>query len=202
MRTADPHAPTKEKLIKAGVKLMLAKGFTATSVDEIIAEARSTKGSFFHFFKSKEDLGKAALERYVRDYQECLRSLMPAKPMDAATRALARIDAAIEVFRDPAAPKSCLLGNFSQELAQTRPEIRALCAQWFTVTNEGLERDLADAGVPRAREVSNLFASVVEGSLILVKAKNDASIAVENLIRIKSYVAALLRARKGKGAAR
>src|SRR6267378_7557597 len=55
---------TKRKLVDAGVKLMRAHGFNATTVDEICAAAGVTKGGFFHYFKSKDDLASAAVTRF------------------------------------------------------------------------------------------------------------------------------------------
>ena len=66
MRTAQTHSPTKEKLLEAAQQLMLAKGFPATTVDEICEAAGFTKGSFFHYFESKEHLGKEVLDRFYQ----------------------------------------------------------------------------------------------------------------------------------------
>src|SRR3982751_3084934 len=64
-RTTTTEVPeTKRKLVDAGVQLMRSRGFNATTVDHICASARVTKGGFFHYFKSKEDLGAAALSRF------------------------------------------------------------------------------------------------------------------------------------------
>ena len=65
MRTRQENPATREKLLETAQHLMLAKGYTATSVEEICEAADLTKGSFFHYFASKEDLGKAVLDRYV-----------------------------------------------------------------------------------------------------------------------------------------
>src|SRR5437588_558763 len=46
-------SPARERLLDAAQRLMLARGFAATSVDEICAAAKLTKGSFFHYFESK-----------------------------------------------------------------------------------------------------------------------------------------------------
>jgi TetR/AcrR family transcriptional repressor of nem operon len=55
-RTDTNQLPeTKRKLVDAGVALMRQRGFSATTVDDICAEAGVTKGGFFHYFKSKED---------------------------------------------------------------------------------------------------------------------------------------------------
>ena len=65
---------TKRKLVDAGVKLMRAHGFNATTVDEICAAAGVTKGGFFHYFKSKDDIVKSAAVRfhecYAKAYQD------------------------------------------------------------------------------------------------------------------------------------
>ncbi|MBI4490372.1 MAG: TetR/AcrR family transcriptional regulator, partial [Deltaproteobacteria bacterium] len=63
-KVARPHSSTQERLLDASQQLMLAKGFVATTVDEICEAAGVTKGSFFHYFKSKEDLGKSVLDRF------------------------------------------------------------------------------------------------------------------------------------------
>ena len=55
---------TKRRLLDAATGLMMQQGFTATSVDEICEQAKLTKGSFFHYFKSKEEIGEGALDHY------------------------------------------------------------------------------------------------------------------------------------------
>lgn len=192
MRTADPHAPTKEKLLDAAVELMLAQGFEATSVDEIIAAAGATKGSFFHFFKSKEELAKAALERFVSRRVALFESAPFHKETDPRARVLGWIDAAIMAFQDPSTPKSCLLGNFSQELAPTHPGFQSLCAESFSRSTAGLARDLAAAGCRDPQRLADLFMSIIQGSLIMVKAKRDVTIGVANLRHLRSYLEGLL----------
>src|SRR5260370_13229419 len=64
-RTQIKQLPeTKRKLLDAGVSLMRHRGFNATTVDEVCAEAGVTKGGFFHYFKSKDDLATAAVDRF------------------------------------------------------------------------------------------------------------------------------------------
>ncbi|MGH2670894.1 MAG: TetR/AcrR family transcriptional regulator, partial [bacterium] len=64
MRTTPATPPSKARLLDAAERLMLAKGFEATTVDEICGAAKLTKGGFFHYFHSKEDLGRQLLERF------------------------------------------------------------------------------------------------------------------------------------------
>src|SRR3989338_3643231 len=70
VRTAQSDSPTKDRLLDAAKRLMLAKGFAATTVDEICEGAKLTKGSFFHYFESKDQLGKVLLERFCAEGQQ------------------------------------------------------------------------------------------------------------------------------------
>lgn len=56
---------TRTRILDAAERLVTDNGFAATSVDQVIAEARSSKGAFFHHFSSKADLGEQLVERYV-----------------------------------------------------------------------------------------------------------------------------------------
>ena len=55
---------TKRKLVEAGVDLMRKQGFNATTVDDICAAAGVTKGSFFHYFKTKQEVAQAAMSSF------------------------------------------------------------------------------------------------------------------------------------------
>lgn len=59
--SARNPAETRQKLVSAAKDLVLRQGFSGTGVDQICLDAGVTKGAFFHHFKSKEDIGKAAL---------------------------------------------------------------------------------------------------------------------------------------------
>ena len=59
----QPEA-TRNKLIEATQSLVLKRGFNATTVDDICAEAGVTKGSFFHHFENKDDIGLAAVRAW------------------------------------------------------------------------------------------------------------------------------------------
>lgn len=167
---------------------MLTQGFTATSIDEIIEDARTTKGSFFHFFKSKEDLGKVALDRFVCGQLEKFKSAPFHKERDPRRKVLRRIDVSIAIFKDSSLPKSCLLGNFSQELAATNSEFQSICAKMFSLAAEEFARDLKAAGCRDPVGLANMYHSIIQGSLILGKAKQDAHVGIENLKHFKQYI--------------
>lgn len=56
---------TRERILDAAEHLVIENGFAATSVDQVLAAAPTSKGAFFHHFGSKLDLARALTERYV-----------------------------------------------------------------------------------------------------------------------------------------
>jgi TetR/AcrR family transcriptional regulator, transcriptional repressor for nem operon len=57
--------PTRERILQVAERLMTEQGYSATPVDQVIAESGSSKGAFFHHFSSKADLAVRLVERYV-----------------------------------------------------------------------------------------------------------------------------------------
>jgi TetR/AcrR family transcriptional repressor of nem operon len=58
------HQDTRERILAIGECLILARGFSALGLSELLSKAEVPKGSFYHYFRSKEDFGVALLERY------------------------------------------------------------------------------------------------------------------------------------------
>lgn len=198
MKTKTIQMPAKEKLLDAAQGLMLAKGYTATTVDEICKEAGLTKGSFFHYFESKEDLGKAALDRFSGAMFQMMKDAPFNKREDPLKRVFGFLDFMLEIAKNPAIPKSCLIGNFSQELSGTHPEIRSLCEGYFSQWSEALKKDLDEAKRRYKTKISfnslslaDHFISAMEGSLILAKAKQETRVIEESIIHLKQYLKSL-----------
>src|SRR5258708_36112840 len=112
MKKADGDSPTKQKLLDAAQELMLVKGFTATSVDEVCEAAGLTKGSFFHYFESKEHLGKVVAERFHASMGQMFASAPFYQAKDPLDRVFGRVDFLIELTRRPHGAMGCLLGMF------------------------------------------------------------------------------------------
>lgn len=198
MRKSQPDSPTKQKLLAAAQNLMLAKGFTATTVDEVCESAGLTKGSFFHYFETKETLGKAVLDRYVSTMFQAIKTAPFLKNDDPLQRIYGYVGFLIEMSRNPATQSGCLLGTFSQELSDAHPDIRKACAQHFVHWANVLRLDLESAKAKYARRkrwdpaaLAEHIISVLEGSLILAKAKQDYGVVERNLMHLKQYLTIL-----------
>jgi len=196
-RTAQVDSPTKERLLGAAQELMLAKGFAATTLDEICEAAKLTKGSFFHYFESKDDLGRQLLERFCADGQKLHQGFCGTET-DPLKRVYHYLDSAAKMATDPSMSKGCLLGMFAQELCDLNPDIRERCEQgfenWATMFGEELAKAKAKYAPKKSfdpQELAEHLIAVMEGSMILGKAKHDMRVMAKHLRHFKAYVKSL-----------
>ena len=179
---------SRTRLLDAAVHLIRAKGYAATAVDEICHEAGVTKGSFFHHFKSKDDLALAA----VAHWEAKTASLFAAAPYHRAPDPLARLLDYLD-FRDAIltgelADYTCLLGTLVQETYATHPEIRVACEQAWSAHITELTRDVeaarqlyAPTASWSAMRVATYIQAVLQGSFIFAKARQGPEVVRENL---------------------
>src|SRR5512132_128654 len=69
-------AATRDQILNAASRLIHVQGYQSTSLDDVLRESGVGKGNFYYYFKSKEDLGYAIIDRLVRGFLE--RTLEPA----------------------------------------------------------------------------------------------------------------------------
>ncbi len=185
---------TKEKLLEAAQTLMLSKGYPATTVDEICELSSVSKGSFYHLFDSKEELGLAVLEAFQVRNQRLINAGPQAHVADPVDRALQLLEhlmaAAGEMWGD-----GCLLGSFALDLADTHPVIRKAVSEKFRQVAEALAEGMGplgrEGGHPDAlsgAELAEQFIVVVEGALVLAKAHKDWSYVTRALERFQKEV--------------
>jgi len=190
---------TKRKLVEASVGLMRKQGFNATTVDDICSAAGVTKGSFFHYFKSKQDVAEVAVatfrESKIRDFANApFRKL--ADPLD---RVFGRLDFVLGSTGGAGdLTKGCLIGMFAQELASTNPDLRGICQAAFLRTAADIEADLTAAKVlhaPQAdfdpKKISLFYVSTIQGGLLMAKAGESNAVLRDNIEQFRSYVQGL-----------
>jgi TetR/AcrR family transcriptional repressor of nem operon len=66
--TTSDTVDVRENILSTGQRIMAGKGFSAVGLNEILAAAGVPKGSFYHYFGSKDAFGEALLEAYFDDY--------------------------------------------------------------------------------------------------------------------------------------
>jgi TetR/AcrR family transcriptional repressor of nem operon len=173
---ATTRTDTRNALVWCGTELLTERGFQITGIDEVLKRVGVPKGSFYHYFKSKDHFGHAVIDNYETYY---------AKKMD-------------RIFNDPSQTplqrlvnftvnakngmvkfdfkRGCLIGNLGQELAaldtQFRERLEAVLVSWekrvAECLNEAIETgELAQGQDPQA--LSRFFWVGWEGAILRSK---------------------------------
>jgi TetR/AcrR family transcriptional repressor of nem operon len=198
-RPANPDPESRRVLLGAATRLMLAKGFAATSLDDVCRAAHLTKGSIFHYFASKEELGAAVLDEYLARVLEELEGVRAALSEPVA-RLAASLDFLAEASQVYPLKQGCLLGRFSLELSETHPRIRARCARYFEQWLRAIAADLEEAGArpARARSLAEHTLAVFEGAIVIARASGDAGTVRRALALEKEHILRTLETKGGK----
>ena len=135
----------KQQLTDRAIALFRAKGYSATSIDEIVKACGITKGSLYYHFRSKEELALAAMDQVHRHFEDHVFSLITAVEAPGAAE-LAAFDRAVETFFLDH-PDGCLLANLSLEIGATsepfKERIRRFFEDWRACYAKVFARTLA-----------------------------------------------------------
>lgn len=200
-----PMAAARQKLLEAALAVIRAKGYAATTVDQLYAEAGVAKGAFFPHFKTTEALGVAA----AKHWSERTGALFDAAPYhrhaDPLDRFLGYIDFRKQSLTGKVPQFTCLVGTMVQEVYETCPKIRDACNASISTQAAKLEADIAAAMKDHhiragwtAQSLALQTQAVLQGAFILAKTKGSADIAAESVDHLRRYVELLFQPATGK----
>lgn len=197
MATQAQHE-SKTKLLNAALHVIRVKGYAATTVDDICHAASVTKGSFFHHFKSKDELALAAAAHFSAITENFFAAAPYHQPQDPLERLLGYVDFRASIMGGELPDYTCLLGTLVQEAYSTHPDIRAACDKGMSTHIAALASDIEAAKqryVPdatwSAESVGYFIQSVLQGAFIFAKAKQTTDVAHESLTHLRRYLEAL-----------
>jgi TetR/AcrR family transcriptional regulator, transcriptional repressor for nem operon len=186
---------SKAKLLNAALNVIRTKGYAATTVDDICDAAGVTKGSFFHHFKSKDDLALSAAAFWGEMTERFFASAPYHQSKDPLRRLLGYVDFRAKILQGDLPDYTCLLGTLVQETYATHPDIRAACDKGMSTHIAIVTRDVKAAkrlyapDAPwSAESVGAFIQTVLQGAFIFAKAKQSPEVVRESLAHLRRYL--------------
>lgn len=170
------RANKRNDLIQAGTQVIIQKGYSAASLNEILTLAGVPKGSFYYYFASKDDFGLAIIDDFASRYQQKLKSILADERFSPLTRLRHYFEAGITAMEVCQCTSGCLIGNLAQELSAQnelfRDRLNQVFADWEACFAECLEAaceagELIDNG--HLTDLAKFILSSWEGAILQAK---------------------------------
>lgn len=172
---------TRDRLLEAGLTLLLEHGYNDLGIQALLKRTDTPKGSFYHYFTSKEDFALQVIDRYMDEVHLGLDASLG----DAALSPLERARRFFELSRDKYQRDGymgCMLGGLGQELsgvnATFASKIEACFSEIVLRIATCLEEARHQGEIPRdsdPRELANLLLNCWEGAALRSRLLRDPS---------------------------
>jgi TetR/AcrR family transcriptional repressor of nem operon len=196
---ANRAEATRERLLDAAKKLVMAKGFAGTSIDDVLSQTGLTKGAFFHHFKGKADLARELVKRYavndLKMFQEFDRQSREASedPLEQVVEFLKIFETYISNSEDPA--PGCMYAVYTYESRQFDPDVLDFISdtlrQWTSIYVRKFQEvmDKYPPALPVSpRQLAEMIVSVIEGGLVLQRAHGDTDTTRRQSEQFRNYL--------------
>jgi TetR/AcrR family transcriptional repressor of nem operon len=121
---SDVRNNTRGEIINKGAQLIHAQGYKATGIQQILDVAGIPKGSFYFYFKSKDDFGCAVIDHFTDTIGKIFTSHLHDDRLTPLERLKKLLNYYESAFKQSGATLGCPIGNLSLELADANEELR------------------------------------------------------------------------------
>lgn len=190
---------SRERILATAQAIILEKGFSATSIDDIIQSAAITKGGFFYHFSDRNELARALVARYLDEDEEVFNGLF-AQADRLSEDPLHQLLIFLKLLADSMGEMEqthpgCLVASFTYEARQLEAEVHEMIKsgvlRWRKLFVDRLEK--ISAKYPPRMEIdietlADTFAAIIEGGIILSRIFGDNRHVINQLLGYRSYL--------------
>lgn len=202
-------ADTRERLLDAAHASVVAKGFGATSIEELIAETGLSKSGFFYHFPDKTALARALLERYLAEDEKVYDAIF-ARARDLVDDPLQVLLVGLRLLADamadmPTGHPGCLVAvscYYERLFDREIQEINRQGALMWRRRFRGYFDEIAAVHRPRAEidgdDFADMISTVLEGGIVMAKALDDPGVLPRQILVMRAMVRLLFEAPAGR----
>ena len=200
------HSPTfpsvntrRSQILDAAAVLIGRQGYSATSIDDVIKESRlSGKSHFYHYFRSKEELGFEVLDRQFESFAERGLAILREPMIDPVERLHLFIDSLVAAHAERGCRGGSPFGTLAAEMADAHEGFRLRIAHVFVRWASQIQSLLWDARPQLLDDVdavrlSRFIIAALEGGLMMSRVKRDIVVMEGIALDLKRFIAMHMR---------
>lgn len=198
---------TRDRLVESALFLFWEQGYAATGIAQILERAKANAGSFYHFFKRKEDLLLAVLQLYI----DSLDAVVVQPVLSRLSDPIDRIFGILEFYRRNLLATGCTygcpIGRLALEIPGESVQVHRRLADNFDGWTAAIERCLEDAKNRLAqgtnlKTLSVFVLTVMEGGVMQSRAHRDIAPFDASVAHLREYLRLLVSSGKQKNKAK
>lgn len=174
--TSTPLNETHEQLLKVGWDVVMEKGFHHASINDITSAAGVPKGSFYYYFKSKEDFGLALIQYYSCDYLENLERVRDMSDLSGYEKLLRLFRTDMDDLAKKEYKGGCIVEKIGHELAgqveSFRLSVQEIHTRWLNSLIALFEEGQEDGSITKdvsAHDLVQFTRYCIEGAMAKAK---------------------------------
>ncbi len=136
---------TRDRILRTGADIVHLKGFNNTGLQEILDAAQVPKGSFYNYFKNKEDFGLAVVDYYDQHFAYLAKTILEDFSIPPVQRISRVLDGFDDFFKAHDFTYGCPIGNLAQEMGDLSPTFRTRLKKALNSMVQAYARVLAEA---------------------------------------------------------
>ncbi|PKN33889.1 MAG: TetR family transcriptional regulator [Deltaproteobacteria bacterium HGW-Deltaproteobacteria-19] len=156
---------TKNHILQTAKGIILSKGYAAVGLNEILSTAGVPKGSFYHYFKSKEDFGVELLQSYLDEHKEFLKAILLDERVEPFERIMSLFDLYRAGHEEHQCQQLCLVAKLGSEVSDLSESMRAAQSKgikrWLEVyeccIREGQEKGSINRNIDAAAAAALIY---------------------------------------------
>ncbi len=187
------HDNTRQHILETGHRIIAGKGFASVGLNEILTSAGVPKGSFYHYFESKEQYGQALLQEYFDHYLSSIDELLLVEGMSGYERLMAYWQRWLDANCDACTDQKCLVVKLSGEVADLSDAMRITLRdgtdQVVARITRLIEAGISDASLPalEAKSTAQMLYQLWLGASLLGKLHRNSN-ALDNAMKFTQQV--------------
>jgi TetR/AcrR family transcriptional repressor of nem operon len=189
---------TKERILEAAEELMLTKSFHSVGLNEILSAVKVPKGSFYHYFNSKEQFGVELISHYVTEHTTRLRKFFATKDSTALQKFVDYWGYSIGLMTQGDCQQCCLVAKLGLEVANFSEPMRAVLAaglkNWRRIYEQALRDGQADGSIRKELDPAEAAAAIQDtwqGALQRMQVEKSVSPLRSAARFLRTYLAAI-----------
>jgi len=196
----SPQSSTREKLLETARVLFWERGYEATSLADVVEKAGARSGSLYYFFRTKEELLLAVLDRYV----ELLWPIVIEPVFSRVTDPIERIFGILDGYRQglvyTGCTHGCPIGNLALEVCDDLPRAREKIARNFDGWRSWIRKCLEEAKdrfppTVNREQLAVFVLTVMEGGVMQARAHQSLEPYDASVAQLRDYIERLLAER-------